>query len=64
MADGGKAEIEETSLPAHVALCRLRHQEIARRMTRIEAAVYAVLVVVLLGGEKGIEIVRKVLAAL
>jgi hypothetical protein len=64
MTDSGKETVEETSLPAHVALCHLRYRELARRLGRVEAAVYAILAVVLLGGESAIEIVKKALAAL
>lgn len=58
-----RESVEETSLPAHVALCQLRYRELARRLARVEAAVYTILAVVLLGGEKAFELARKALAA-
>lgn len=62
MSDTPKESIEESSLPAHVALCHLRYRELARRMARVEAAVYAILAAVLLGGERALELARKALA--
>lgn len=63
MSHGHIESVEESNLPAHVALCHLRYRQLAHRLARVEAAVYAVLAVVLLGGEKAFEIARKALAA-
>lgn len=62
MSDHAKESVEDTSLPAHVALCHLRYRDLARRLARVETAVYVILAAVLLGGERAFEIAKKALA--
>jgi DNA-binding winged helix-turn-helix (wHTH) protein len=64
MTEHPKENVEETSLPAHVALCHLRYRELARRLARVETAVYVILAAVLLGGERAFEIAKQALAGL
>lgn len=41
--------IEETSLPAHVALCGQRYRDLARRLGRVEVLLGIVILLLLVG---------------